>query len=94
MESHRDPFWDQSCLICIGQIHKENNVSYHRYADDTQIRIYLITPSDFGSIDVLYLNKVQNCEKIHYNFLQFNKNEEIILFGKETKREEQIEAPT
>lgn len=55
-------------MLPLGQILTENNVSYHNYADDTQIYLVL-SPSDFGPIYSLLqcLDKVHGWTKFFFN---------------------------
>ena len=44
-------------MLPLGQILKNNKISYHSYTDDTQIYLHLL-PDDYSPIDTLSLPRV------------------------------------
>ncbi|KAF7648737.1 hypothetical protein LDENG_00152550 [Lucifuga dentata] len=68
-------------MLPLGQIVQRHNISFHFYADDTQI-YFPLRPGDFNSlVHILDCLKDINCWMAH-NFLQLNGSEsEIIIFG-------------
>ncbi len=68
-------------MLPLSQIMRNNQISYHSYADDTQIYLAL-SPNDYSPIDSL----CQCIDEINswmcQNFLQLNEEKsEVIAFG-------------
>ena len=73
-------------MLPLGQIITNNSISYHSYADDTQIYISL-SPDDYTPLEGLYHCIEQINDWMSFNFLQLNKDKtELIIFGNKKKR--------
>ena len=69
-------------MLPLGQIIKNTQVSYHSYADDTQLYLAL-SPTDKESLGSLCDCLDQINSWLSQNFLQLNKEKtEVILFGR------------
>ena len=74
-------------MLPLGQILKQYNVSYHSYADDTQIYI-AVSPNYCSPIESLCVCLENINSWMQQNFLQLNKDKtEIIAFGFEDGRQ-------
>ncbi len=67
-------------MLPLSQIMRKNQITYHSYADNTQIYLVL-SPNDYSPIDSL-------CQCLHemnswmcQNFLQLNKEKTELAFG-------------
>ena len=79
-------------MLPLGKLLRDNNVSYHNYADDTQIYIAL-SPTDYSPIDSLYHCISLINDWMSQNFLQLNKNKtEVVVFG--PNKDERIKVST
>ncbi len=66
-------------MLPLSQIMRKNQITYHSYADNTQIYLAL-SPNDYSPIDSLCIDEINSwmCQ----NFLQLNKEKtEVIAFG-------------
>ncbi|KAF7645379.1 hypothetical protein LDENG_00205810 [Lucifuga dentata] len=74
-------------MLPLHQILQDCGVSYHSYADDTQIYLAL-SPSDYGPVNSLCLCLEKVNKWMLQNFLQLNKDKtEIIIFGNNERRQ-------
>ncbi|XP_073804985.1 uncharacterized protein [Danio rerio] len=68
-------------MLPLSQIMRKNQISYHSYADDTQINLALL-PNDYSPIDTLCQCIDEMSNWMCQNFLQLNKETtEMIVFG-------------
>ncbi|XP_073804016.1 uncharacterized protein isoform X1 [Danio rerio] len=68
-------------MLPLSQIMRKNQISYHSYADDTQIYLAL-QPNDYSPIETLCQCIDEMSNWMCQNFLQLNKEKtEIIVFG-------------
>jgi len=73
-------------MLPLAQIIRNNNISYHNYADDTQIYISL-SIDEYGPTDLLITCLKQIHDWMCRNFLQLNtKENEVIVFGTKEER--------
>ena len=73
-------------MLPLAHILKQYNISYHNYADDTQIDI-TINPDDKGPLQSLKSCIQQISTWRNDNFLQLNKDKtETIVFGAKKDR--------
>jgi len=63
---------------------KKYSISYHSYADDTQLYLSL-SPNEFAPLESLYLCLNQVQDWMSKNLLKLNKTE-VIIFGKKDQR--------
>ena len=74
-------------MLPLHPIIKRNHISYHSYADDTQLYISM-TPPDFTPVDQLTECISEINSWMSNNFLQLNPDKtEIIIIGNKDKRE-------
>ncbi len=67
-------------MLPLSQIMRKNQITYHSYADDTQIYLAL-SPNDYSLIDSLRQCIDEFNSWMCQNFLQLNKEKKVIAFG-------------
>ena len=74
-------------MLPLGDVIRGHGISFHNYADDTQLYI-AVSPDDTGPIDTL-LNCILDIKSwMAVNFLQLNQDKtEVLVIGPEGKRE-------
>ena len=74
-------------MLPLGDVIRRHGISFHSYADDTQLYI-AVSPDDTGPIDTL-LNCIIDIKSwMAENFLQLNQDKtEVLVIGPEGKRE-------
>ena len=74
-------------MLPLGDVIRRHGISFHSYADDTQLYI-AVSPDDTGPIDTL-LNCILDIKSwMAVNFLQLNQDKtEVLLIGPEGERE-------
>lgn len=85
-ESILGPLLFNLYMLPLGHIIQNNSISYHNYADDTQLYLAL-SPRDDTPLESLSLCLNQITNWMSYNFLQLNTDKtEVIIFGKKDER--------
>ena len=74
-------------MLPLGDIIRRHGISFHIYADDTQLYI-AVSPDDTGPIDVLFNCILDINTWMAANFLQLNQDKtEILVIGPEGQKE-------
>uniref|UniRef100_A0A8C7WUK6 Reverse transcriptase domain-containing protein n=1 Tax=Oryzias sinensis TaxID=183150 RepID=A0A8C7WUK6_9TELE len=77
-------------MLPLGNVIRSHNISFHSYADDTQLYIAM-SPDDTRPLEALFNCILDGKLWMANNFLQLNQEKtEIIVIGPEAKREKQF----
>uniref|UniRef100_A0A3B3D471 Reverse transcriptase domain-containing protein n=1 Tax=Oryzias melastigma TaxID=30732 RepID=A0A3B3D471_ORYME len=77
-------------MLPLGNVIRRHNISFHSYADDTQLYISM-SPDDTRPVEVLFNCILDVKLWMANNFLQLNQEKnEILVIGPEAKREKQF----